>query len=133
MDHARRVARRQLVDGLDLQLDPAEPRRAATGDDLDRPVLVSQDELAAVLTQDRQRAAVVVVAQPELRKELEDPHAIGIGVDGLAQQPVDLGLRDQRLGARDGRFRHRDSALEQVLDVVGRDAHRPPVLMSLWL
>jgi hypothetical protein len=44
LDHARRVLRGDLIDGLRLQLDPAQPVAAAARNDLDRVVLMAEHE-----------------------------------------------------------------------------------------
>lgn len=134
LDQARGVLRRGLVDGLGLQLDPSKPVPAASSGDLDRPVLVAPHQLPAVLTQDDQWAAVIAVAQPQLRQQLQDPRANRIVVNGLTQEDVDLALSgDRRLsGGGIGAGRQRHGALEKILHIVGRDLHRHQPHLGLF-
>lgn len=125
LDDARGVLRRDLVDGLQLGLNPTQPIAAATRDDLDRVVAVATHELAVVLAQHHKPRALIAVIQPQLGQQLQNPRPIRILVGRLAQQHVDLRLLDQRLrrGVAVGAGRQRRRALKEVLDVVGRDLH----------
>jgi hypothetical protein len=120
-DH-RRVAGGQLVDGLGLELDPADPVEAAGGDDVDAAVVVAGQEAAAVLAQDRVLTAVVSAEQPELAEEVQDLRDDGRRVGRLVEQLVDTGLLlEDDLAVGPGGQRERLGTVEQVLDVVGRD------------
>ncbi len=121
-DH-RRVLGRDLVDRRHLQLDPADPRRAAVGDNLDL-ALRSLDQMTAVLAQLGVGAAVVLAAEAELPQQLNDAGLVLGRVGGVLEEPVDLGIGVQHRGDLLAVVRvERLGAFEQVLDVEGADPH----------
>ena len=124
MDDLGGVTRREGVDRFALELDPADPVVAAVGDDLDLAAHVPREQVAAVLTQDNEPAAIVGGRQSQLAEQLDDARLVGVAVGRLAEDRVDgrLALEDGPARIPVGRVQ-RARPFEQVLDVVRGEAH----------
>lgn len=122
--HPRGIAHGfQVHRGLD-QLQRTDPLGAAVGDNLQAAGLGPLDQAAAVLPQDH-KGALVRLAQAQLGQQLDHLRLVLVGVDGLAQQLVELGETLQHRLAFGPAFQvHGLGAVEQVFNVVGRESHR---------
>src|SRR6185437_12538274 len=122
-DHTGGVEQRDLVDPVGGELDPADPVGPPTGHHLDTAVAGPPDQPPAVLPEPRE-AGRVPPAQPEPAELAQDVAIELIGVDRFLEELADPLVRlEHRPPLGPGFLVESAGAVEEVLDVVARDAH----------
>ena len=118
VDHLGGHSRRNFVDRFHLEVERADPVRAAVGYHFEA-TSSSPDEMAAILAQDHELAAVVLLVDAELLHELDDPLLVLWTIFFLAEDCIHLGMVCENVGAVGPRLAIQGAgAQEQIFNVI---------------
>ncbi len=113
-----------LVDRLGLQLEPADPVFASVGHDLQPAACRPLHQMTAVLAQDDEFSAVILLADAELGHEIDDLVLVGCGICLLAEDAIHLRVHFEDVAAFGPGFSvHCTDAQKKILDIVGCELH----------
>ena len=130
--HPGRVAGRDFVDRLGLELKPADPLASSVRDDLRCPALGPFKEAPSVLAQDHVVTAAVALVEPQRREPVDDFLLVRRAVGGFREQRVEpcVGVED-RFPLRPATKVQGLGPVEEVLQVERPYAHAQPPRVPL--